>query len=258
MYNPFDRSAKTAPSHYPRVVFHGLRTAQLLASLIVGGIMSFFIWHLTHDHWSTPWTFIWLTAASLCSIAVLAFTIILHCFTGLNPRLNIGLNGFLTLLWGLSWALLTYYMSGTLANVCDKAHWHEDTGIMVCRIYKTLFTFTLLGLVSTLAALGLDIYVRRQQTRRGVYQLHDLDTKARPEATRGPFTDEAATHGSYEHSGLREEPRESLAWEEPRPSMGPYSEMGDKRGQAGGYAVPEAQFDYNTQYQGGHDARAMR
>ena len=60
MYNPFDRRAKTAPSHYPRVVFHGLRTAQLVASLIVGGIMSFFIWHLTHDKWSTPWTFIWV------------------------------------------------------------------------------------------------------------------------------------------------------------------------------------------------------
>jgi len=37
-------------------------------------------------------------------------------------------------------------MSGTLANVCDVAHWHEETGIMVCRIYKTLFTFTLVGL----------------------------------------------------------------------------------------------------------------
>ncbi len=60
MYNPFDRSAKMAPSHYPRLVFHGLRTFQLVSSVIVGGIMSFFIWHLTHDHWSTPWTFIWV------------------------------------------------------------------------------------------------------------------------------------------------------------------------------------------------------
>lgn len=55
---PFHRRAKTAPSHYPRVPFHLLRFCQLLASLIVGGIMSFFMWHLTHDHWQTPWTFI--------------------------------------------------------------------------------------------------------------------------------------------------------------------------------------------------------
>lgn len=58
MFQPFSRRAKTAPSHYPRVPFHLLRFGQLLASLIVGGIMSFFMWHLTHDHWQTPWTFI--------------------------------------------------------------------------------------------------------------------------------------------------------------------------------------------------------
>lgn len=58
MFQPFHRRAKTAPSHYPRVPFHLLRFFQLLASLIVGGIMSFFMWHLTHDHWQTPWTFV--------------------------------------------------------------------------------------------------------------------------------------------------------------------------------------------------------
>ncbi|KAK5108434.1 hypothetical protein LTR62_008321 [Meristemomyces frigidus] len=247
VFNPFDRKAKTAPSQYPRVAFHGIRSFQLIASIIVGGIMSYFIWHLTHDHWSTPWTFIWLTAASLFSIAALLFTITLHCFIGLNPRLNIAINGFLLICWALSWALLTYYMSGTLANVCDKAHWHEATGIMVCRIYKALFSFTLLGFLSTAAALGLDLYVRRQQTKRGVYRLQDLDNK-RPEATRGPYTDENA---------IGEEPRESVAWEEPRPSMGPYSEQADLgdlgAGHSQGYSVPEGQFGYDTQYHGGHN-----
>ena len=60
MFNPFDRSAKTAPSHYPRLPFHAIRSIQLLSSIVVGGIMCYFIWHLTHDHWATPWTFIWV------------------------------------------------------------------------------------------------------------------------------------------------------------------------------------------------------
>ena len=87
-----------------------------------------------------------LTAASLFSVASLSLTILLHSFTGLNPRLNIALNAFLTILWALSWSLLTWYMSPVLSNVCDVAHWNEDVGIMVCRIYKALFTFTLTGL----------------------------------------------------------------------------------------------------------------
>ncbi|KAK3678571.1 hypothetical protein LTR78_001869 [Recurvomyces mirabilis] len=151
-------------------------------------------------------------------------------------------------------------MSGTLAGACDKAHWHEDTGIMVCNIYKALFSFTLFGFLSTAAALVLDIYVRRRQTKRGIYRLQDLDTK-QPEASRGPYTDNNGER-EVDHAN---EPRESLAWEEPRPSMGPYSEQGHQAEQQGfsdlgdmgnsrqGYAVPEAQFGYDTQYHGGHN-----
>lgn len=196
---------------------------------------------------------------------------ILHCCTGLNPRLNLAINGFLTILWALSWSLLTWFMSGTLANVCDTEHWHEDIGIMVCRIYKALFAFTLIGLyvplvrlislgiltsnrsVSTLAALCLDIYVRRQQTRRGIYRLQDLQDAKRPEATRGPFT---VSGNDYAQSGL-EEPRDSEAWEAPRPSIGPYSEQSDKQMGRQGYALPEQQFEYDTGYHGGHEDRAF-
>ncbi|KAF2772429.1 hypothetical protein EJ03DRAFT_204039 [Teratosphaeria nubilosa] len=256
VFKMFDRRAKTAPSSYPRVPFHVLRTSQLIASLIVGAIMCFFIWHLTHDHWRTPWTFIWLTSASLFSIAALCFTIVLHCFVGLNPRLNLAINGFLTLLWGLSWIVLTIYMSRTLAHVCDYEHWNENVGIMVCRIYKALFTFALVGMVSTTAALALDIYVYHLQNRRGIYRLQSLDAKPRSEATRASFTDEAAFEN---HRGCRQDAlgleRSSGAWEEPRLSMGPYSERADTLQSKSGYSVPENQFDYDTGYHGGHDER---
>lgn len=51
---------RTAPSGYSKVrtLFHTLRTLQLLSSMVVAGIMLFFIYHLTHDHWATPWTFV--------------------------------------------------------------------------------------------------------------------------------------------------------------------------------------------------------
>lgn len=93
--------------------------------------------------------------------------------------------------------------------------------------------------VSTIAALGLDIYVRRQQTMRGVYRLHDIDTKPQ-----GAFTD-----GGYGQGGLAA-PRESSAWEEPRPSIGPYSEQSEPMFENKGYAVPEHQHSYDTGYHG--------
>lgn len=250
MVQLFQRRAKTAPSNYPRVPFHLLRFVQLLASLIVGGIMSFFMYHLTHDKWQTPWTFILLMASSLFSVFALTVTIVLHCFVGLKPDFNLAVNGFLALLWIVSWSLLTWYMSPTLLHYCDVEHWREDAGIMVCRIYKALFTFAFLGLLSTLAALCLDFHVRRKNNKRGMYRLHDLDNKPpQSGAPRGPFTDEG--HG-YGAGGLAE-PRHSDAWEEPRPSMGPYGEQGGRSQQ--GYALPESQFEYDTGYYGGHEGR---
>lgn len=76
---------------------------------------------------------------------------------------------------------------------------------------------------------------------RGVYRLHDLDAK-RPEATRGPYTENAQAYGH----GAFDEPRESEAWEAPRPSMGPYSEQSEKQIHQQGYSVPHNQFEYDN------------
>jgi hypothetical protein len=109
--------------------------------------------------------------------------------------------------------------------------------------------------ISTLAALCLDFHVRRNNNKLGMYRLHDIDTKQQqPQqgpsgAPRGPFTDEGHGYGS----GGIAEPRDSEAWEAPRPSLGPYSEQGTH---SNGYAVPDAQFGYDdTRYYGGHDDR---
>ena len=76
--------------------------------------------------------------------------------------------------------------------------------------------------LSTIAATILDIYVHRKQTRRGIYRLHDVDSKRRSQANE-PFFDGQG----YGQGGLAA-PRESGIWEEPRRSMGPYSEQSDE------------------------------
>jgi len=153
---------KVKPTHYPFIPFHLLRSAQLVSALIVASIMLYFLWHLTHDHYRLPWTFILLLAVSLLTILSLSTTIVLHCCCGLNPRLNVCLNGCLLVLWSVGFALLSWWSSGTLSHVCNRSNWENETGIMVCRVYKALFAFTLLGFVSTFAAALLDIFVFRR------------------------------------------------------------------------------------------------
>ena len=118
--------------------------------------------------------------------------------------------------------------------------------------------------LSTLGALGLDIFVLRKSSVRGMYRLQDHGEKARPEASRGPYTDNSE---GYALGGLAA-PRESEAWEEPRPSMGPYSEQDREQseklvvGDRGSFDGRSSHFreedfhDEDTGYHGGaHSSR---
>ena len=81
-----------------------------------------------------------LLTASLLSVVALAFTMTMHSCVGLNPLMNLMINGGLTFLWGSTWAVLTWYMRDTLANRCSLEQWAVEGGVMICRVYKALFT----------------------------------------------------------------------------------------------------------------------
>jgi hypothetical protein len=52
------------PTAYPFLLFHALRSAQLVASLIVASIMTYFLRELSANNYSLPWTFILVRHAS--------------------------------------------------------------------------------------------------------------------------------------------------------------------------------------------------
>lgn len=69
-----------------------------------------------------------------------------HHILTLNPKLNGYANLFLTVLWTLALALLLWNLSGTLSHRCNITNWHNEAGIMVCRIYKALAAFAFTGM----------------------------------------------------------------------------------------------------------------
>lgn len=78
----------------------------------------------------------------------------------------------------LGFGLLSWSLSNTLKTRCDLATWRSSTAIGVCREYKSLWTFTLVGTVSTLAALALDIWTHMKTTERGIYVMPEDDKNA--------------------------------------------------------------------------------
>lgn len=160
---------------------------------------------------------------ALLTLVSLTVTILLHCFYGLNPMLNTVLNSVLAVLWAVSFGLLSWWSSNTLSHVCNKDNWVDELGISVCRQYKALFSFSLLGLLSTMVALVLDVHVQRQAVARGRFQ--------------------AIGMGGVNTKGGHVEGYES----NPNPTAGR-----QRRQNGGGYSVPEEQFVYgdDTGYHG--------
>lgn len=135
-----------APSPYPAVLFHAIRLAQLLSSTVVMSFLAFFVHYLMEDHYYIPWTFLVLLAVSSFTVLSVVTTAFFYHYRTLQPRLSSVINSGLTLLWMLGFALLTWNLSGTLSHQCDIANWNHETGVMVCRIYKAIETFTITGL----------------------------------------------------------------------------------------------------------------
>lgn len=173
--------------------------------------MSYFLHELSANNYSLPWTFILLLTVSLLTLASLTWTILLHTRHGLSPVLNTVLNTLLALLWSLSFALLAWWSASTLTSACALREWESDTGASVCRTYKALFSFALLGTVGTLCALGLDVWVLKGAEGRGRFVSLKMGTKQRGDG------EGDVDHGIWDSS--------------PLPA-------------AMGYAVPEGQFGY--------------
>lgn len=182
-------SSKTSvkPSTYPPAPFHGIRIIIFLSSIVIGIILAIFIYHLHADGFKLPFAFLivsprayvstqkvmngpnQLLISTLLSILNIIFTALITSTCGLSTKLSIMLNALLTILWLLSLALMAYSMAHTILTSCTVHYWANHTGIAVCRGYKALFAFTVTGTASQIAALWLDLVVRRRQTRLGVY-----------------------------------------------------------------------------------------
>ncbi|OJJ85985.1 uncharacterized protein ASPGLDRAFT_122671 [Aspergillus glaucus CBS 516.65] len=165
------RSKKSSvkPSLYPAIPFHIIRIFALLSTIIVGIILALFIYHLHQQNYRLPWVYLVLIVAVVLSLINFTLTTLVHCCCGLSPRLNLTSNTILLLIWLAALGVLCWSMSHTILTTCTETYWGNSTGITVCRIYKAFFSFTVAAVASLIAAVTLDIIVRKRQTRLGSY-----------------------------------------------------------------------------------------
>jgi len=197
--------------------------------------MVYFVSNLEKDEYVTPKTFWALLATTVITMIALAGTFFIYILFGLAPTVSMACNAVLLALWTPTFGVLWFHTKNTISDACSVTSWFDGTGVMVCHIYKALFAFAMFGVVSTLAALGLDVLVFKNTVSRGKYsQMRDHMGIAAP-----------MTAPRYNDS------RGSVNLDQP-PQQ--YTTPSTQRPDQSGYEVPEEQFNYDndTSYQGGH------
>lgn len=96
-------------------------------------------------NWLTVLVLQLLSVSSCTNISIIITTYFYH-ERDLKPRLSLYINSFLTFLWCLGFALLTWNISGLLNAQCSITQWEHETGVMICRLYKALESFTITGM----------------------------------------------------------------------------------------------------------------
>lgn len=116
-------------------------------------------------------TVVQLIMTSIITLVATNFTIYIHVFRKMAPRTSLIVNGLVFVLWIVGLALITAKIgSMVLGHTCKTPLWVTPTGMMVCRIYKALYSFIVMATASAGASVILDINVGNEQSRRGAYR----------------------------------------------------------------------------------------
>jgi len=158
-----------APSSYQRIFFHFIQKLQLFSSFVAFVILAYFISKLRGSHIPVPWSFTIQFIVSVLSTAALSFEAIRNWPTAPPSNQNLIANGVLISLWALALGLLINSTKATMMTACSVQTWNNATGMMVCRLYKALFSFEIIAISMSIFAFAFVFFTLKTTTASGVY-----------------------------------------------------------------------------------------
>ena len=220
---------RNQPSPYPFPTTYILAVSSLISSLITFIILAYFSYYLRMDNMTVPVQFVFvrrpfsyfflrpyskinkrshtnnaqLLVASLVSILTVTFTTSTHIFRTMTPRTSMIINGLAFILWIIGLSIITAKIgSMVLGHTCAMPMWATEMGVMVCRIYKALYSFIVIGTASLGASVILDISVSNEVSKRGMYREMKDEGKAGGMAEPSP----GLRRGFYTNVDMKDSP----------------------------------------------------
>lgn len=90
-------------------------------------------------------------------------------FWSFPAKTNLFIHSLLFAFWVVALSLLTIRLNGmVLSRSCDLSIWLTEMGMMVCQLYKVIYSFSVVCLATALGGVALDWFVFRAAV--GLYQ----------------------------------------------------------------------------------------
>ncbi|KAH7357352.1 hypothetical protein BKA66DRAFT_574513 [Pyrenochaeta sp. MPI-SDFR-AT-0127] len=127
------------------------RLLLLVSAITISAIVFSFTHRLRNQAFRVPWAFFFLQGTAILTMVALPVSGLLICLKKVRPLYNTLLNIFIGLLWVVAFILVTIRTHSAIGRSCSKSTWTNAEGVLICRLYKTLFACAIIGCVSSLS-----------------------------------------------------------------------------------------------------------
>ncbi|KAL6247321.1 hypothetical protein RBB50_005667 [Rhinocladiella similis] len=165
-------------SLYPYPVTPILGAANVVSGAIVLGILAYFVHYLRMDNMSAPTELIFVLVVACIALLDQIVAIFRHRVFQVSARLNLFVHLVILSLWCAAFGVLSWRLNKmVLSHTCSIKVWETSMGVMVCRLYKAMYSFSAISLALAVGSVILDYTVMKEDAVAGIYQ--PLEGKAK-------------------------------------------------------------------------------
>ncbi|KAK5451634.1 hypothetical protein LTS15_007894 [Exophiala xenobiotica] len=172
-----DRDRQGA-SLYPYPATPILGVANFVSGAIVAGILAYFVHYLRMDDMSAPTELVFVLVVACISLLDQIAAIFRHKVFLVSARFNLFVHLVVLSLWCAAFGVLSWRLGGmVLSHSCTLKIWQTSMGVMVCRLYKAMYSFSAISLALAAGSAVLDYVVLQEDAGAGTY--HPLEGKVK-------------------------------------------------------------------------------
>lgn len=141
----------------------------LLSSIIIAGILGFFVDALRREYMPVPWPILLVMSTSCLNVTALVAVAFIRCCFPSSSLLLLIFHIPIAALWIVTLALLGDELGDHLITSCPSSNTFGHDLSLVCRLFKALFSFTIFSTTCSIYLVVSDVLSWKRMKKNGKY-----------------------------------------------------------------------------------------